>query len=247
MSKLRLVTFDVRNTLLKVRGSVGYQYAEQAKRFNVEVDPDRTHETFLSVFKTQRKIYPEFGGGQRLTSEIWWKDVVKKTFLRLGHHDHRLLENMSNNMYEHFKTNKAWEVIPNAEDVLAHIKDKNLRLGVISNFDLRLREVLRSCELEPYFDFVLSSEEARASKPQSKIYVKALQVLDDKFEEIISPKQALHIGDHVKKDYQAAKSAHWNAILIATPGIDNSAVPQEHVVQTMCEIIEKIDNFQEQA
>lgn len=62
----------------------------------------------------------------------------------------------------------------------------------------------------PKLDFVITSYEAGVEKPNSKIFRKAIEAANVKCE----PSEALHIGNEMDKDFEGARNAGWNAILI---------------------------------
>jgi FMN phosphatase YigB (HAD superfamily) len=81
-TKLRLITFDVVNTLIKPSyDSVGVQYAATARNIaGWELRPENLDTAFRSQLRTYRKLHPNYGQSQGMTGEQWWTDVVKNTF-----------------------------------------------------------------------------------------------------------------------------------------------------------------------
>eukprot|EP01137_Pigoraptor_chileana_P008996 Opistho-2@56606 len=76
MARRWLVTFDVRGTLLRVRGTAGQQYADAASRIGVRVAPDALEQSFLDAYRSIAKQHPNFGHGVRghpeMRSRDWW-------------------------------------------------------------------------------------------------------------------------------------------------------------------------------
>jgi putative hydrolase of the HAD superfamily len=81
-------------------------------------------------------------------------------------------------------------------------------LGIISNFDSRIYQVLAELGLEYFFRSITISSQTGAAKPDAEIFQIALQKHD------CSPAQAWHIGDSKKEDYQGAKALGIEAFLI---------------------------------
>ena len=55
---------------------------------------------------------------------------------------------------------------------------RGLKLGVISNWDERLRPLLRRLKLAGYFETIVVSREVRASKPARAIFQHAVRRLE---------------------------------------------------------------------
>jgi HAD superfamily hydrolase (TIGR01549 family) len=81
---------------------------------------------------------------------------------------------------------------------------KNYRLGVLTNGNADVNRI----GLGEYFDFSLSSELLNASKPQRDHFVAAEKYCN------CLPENMLHIGDHPRKDVQAAIDYGWHSIWV---------------------------------
>ncbi|GIY35646.1 haloacid dehalogenase-like hydrolase domain-containing protein 3 [Caerostris darwini] len=231
----KLCTFDVTNTLLKFQSSVGEQYAEIGKIYGVERDPNQISKSFRHHWKIMNTNHPNYGKNTGLSSHEWWKEIVRQTFIVESNElTTNQLNSISGHLYNLYKSNICWKVEDGAETLLKHLKKKDIKLGVISNFDERLDCVLKSNGLKPYFDFILASYLVRAAKPSREIFDLALNQSAS-----INASQALHIGDNVKLDYFAAKHAGWNALLLTKSNIDNQCLDQvdpSEIVNNMEEI-----------
>ncbi|KAG2494248.1 hypothetical protein HYH03_007603 [Edaphochlamys debaryana] len=80
-------------------------------------------------------------------------------------------------IYEYYARAEAWHVAPGAVDQLRRLKDAGLLLAVVSNFDTRLRPILRQLGVEGLFDEVVVSAEVCAEKPNPVIFDAALRSL----------------------------------------------------------------------
>ncbi|KAF8795656.1 Rhythmically expressed protein 2 like [Argiope bruennichi] len=119
--------------------------------------------------------HPNYGKNTGLSSKEWWKELVRKTFfngtIELSSVQ---LDSISSHLYDLYKSDECWKVESGAENLLKNLKEKQIILGVISNFDERLDCVLKSNGLKSYFDFVLASYVVQAAKPSKKIFDLAL-------------------------------------------------------------------------
>ncbi len=97
------------------------------------------------------------------------------------------------------------------DDVLAALKplkESKLILGLLTNATKDVISVHRELGLEPYLDFVVTSEEAGADKPKPEIFLKALE----KAGAIAS--EAVHVGDQYDLDVVGARGVGISPILI---------------------------------
>lgn len=97
------------------------------------------------------------------------------------------------------------------EDVLPTmktLKERHLTLGLLTNATQALVSVYRSLGLEPYLDFVVTSEEAGGDKPQPPIFLLALERAG------VKPPEAVHVGDQYKIDIVGARGVGIKPILL---------------------------------
>jgi len=121
---------------------------------------------------------------------------------------------------------------PGILPMLSALRDKGLRLGLVSNCYIEEAAIIRSSKLFPYFDAVFLSCEKAMKKPDAAIFTGCAEALGVKCEE------CLYIGDGGSNELAAAQSASmhpaqalWylpeSARFPAYPGL---CIPQEAVV-----------------
>ncbi|XP_008559604.2 rhythmically expressed gene 2 protein [Microplitis demolitor] len=213
ITKLRLITFDVTNTLLKT--SVKKNYIDVSSKHGVFLEnPDKLASSFKKHFLLSCSKYPNFGRSE-LGWENWWKNVVRSVFKdqNLQISDEKIDE-IATDLIKYYGTNKCWEVFPGALDILEYLYNRRIILGVISNFDERLESILINTHLRKYFSFILTSYIYGKEKPNISIFNEALKLGEKKLGDKILPEESLHIGDNIDNDYNGAKNARWNAFLM---------------------------------
>ncbi|XP_041050013.1 haloacid dehalogenase-like hydrolase domain-containing protein 3 [Carcharodon carcharias] len=227
----RLLTWDVKDTLLRVRHTVGEQYSLEAKLHGIRVEAEALNSSFLAAMQTQNKLFPNYGLGQGLSSQQWWMEIVKRTFRLCGVSDERVLSPMAENLYQGFSSARNWEVFNDVKDTLIHCDRLGICMGVISNFDRRLEKILANCSLRQHFQFVLTSEDVGIGKPDHRIFIKALGLAQ------VEPEQATHIGDDVWNDYLAARAVGMESYLICRekeqPARAEGLVPKDHILHSL--------------
>ena len=93
-----------------------------------------------------------------------------------------------------------FEPLPGAVDAVLELERLGLRLAVVSNWDVALREHLEELALADHFATVVTSAEAGAPKPEPRIFELALERLR------VRPERALHVGDS-PADEEGARAA----------------------------------------
>ncbi|KAH8553086.1 HAD-like domain-containing protein [Umbelopsis sp. PMI_123] len=216
-SRIRLITFDAYNTVFKPRGGISAQYEMEARKFGINVSKEAITRSFRPALNAQISKYPLYGLSQGLNPRTWWKDVVRSTFIGAGASEKDLDEQfpaLYETIWTRFTCADGYEVFSDVFDTLKELKSRKVTLGVISNSDERVAQVLESLKLDSYFDFVLTSSMARCEKPDRAIFDQALRLGSSKSSSPIQASQALHIGDDLKRDYLGARDAGWHSLLL---------------------------------
>jgi len=93
-----------------------------------------------------------------------------------------------------------FELVPGAGETLELARAAGLRLAVVSNWDLRLPEILRRLGAGRLFETIVTSSEAGTAKPDPRIFKLALARLQ------VEAARALHVGDDTR-DEEGARRA----------------------------------------
>ncbi|NET90657.1 MAG: HAD-IA family hydrolase [Kamptonema sp. SIO1D9] len=214
MEQPKVIFLDAVGTLFGVRGSIGKIYAELASQFGVEVTAEQVNPAFYASFKAS----PPPVDRQVHFIEIidveyeWWYAIASATFQQLGILDRfEDFPAFFSQLYQHFASAAPWYVYPDVLPALEYWRGKGIELGVVSNFDSRLYQVLKTLKLADFFRSVTISFAVGAAKPNPKIFTTALA------KHQCSPAQAWHIGDSLKEDYHGAKAVGMKAFLVERP------------------------------
>ena len=230
--KIRWVFFDAVGTLMHVRGSVGEIYGRQAAAFGFE--PASSPSSYALIETAFRKAFRDIAlrYPQKLTVDgpererEWWKQVVKGTFDRIAPFPQ--LDQCFEQIYEVFRSTEAWELEPDALESLSLLSaDRNL--GVISNFDSRLEDVLTDLGLRPFFQQLTIPGLAGAAKPDPAIFRYAMDQVG------ADPGECLYVGDEVEDDYAAPQAAGMRALLY-DPGNCQPGLPGTDQIKSLGEV-----------
>jgi len=120
----------------------------------------------------------------------------KELLLKIMKKAHQLFEGMTFVLFD--------DVLP----TLKTLKGRNYLLGMITNLSRDMNPICRELGLEPYLNFVVTSGEVGADKPEPAIFLAALKRAG------VNADQAIHVGDQYKLDVVGARGVGINPILI---------------------------------
>lgn len=104
------------------------------------------------------------------------------------------------------------KLLPDAEDVLKSIKNKNIKIGLVTNSfrDVTLK-ILGFHKIRNYFDAIVTIDDVEKPKPYPDPVIKLCENLG------VMPDEAILVGD-TKNDYKAGKSAGCFVVGLNTNG-----------------------------
>ena len=101
---------------------------------------------------------------------------------------------------------RAYCLMPDADRLLSALREKGLKLGVVSNNYTTIYETLSELGLTRYFDCIVISEEVGLQKPDPAILRLACERCG------VSPNETLYVGDHpfdIVCAHAAGAAAAW--------------------------------------
>jgi REG-2-like HAD superfamily hydrolase len=203
---IRAVTFDAGGTLLRPAAPVGEIYARVADAFGVR---DVTAAELEENFQREWRQKGEFDYSQDA-----WFALVRRTF---GLHAARLPDAFYPALYEEFARVECWHLFEDVLPTLDELASHGIPLGVISNWDNRLRTLLAAFKLTGFFDVIIPSCEVAFHKPSPVIYEVAVRQLG------LPPEQILHVGDHFLEDVEGARSAGLQSLHLVRGALHKTA------------------------
>lgn len=191
---LRAVFVDAAGTLLHPREPVGITYARAARARGLHADPVVVQARFRAALG-QRRGTEQVGDGR-----AYWRPVVAEA---LDHDDEALFEEL----YAAYAQPRAWWVDTEALRVLGAMSRHGMRIGIISNWDTRLRALYHRFALDRLFPYLLCSAEMGVEKPDPAIFEAACRVAG------VAPGEAAHVGDDQEADVAGASRAGMVGLL----------------------------------
>ncbi len=202
---IRVMTFDAAGTLIRLVHPPGKVYAERGLPFGYELDPVRLQNAFRTVWE---KIPPPAEGvSQTDDDRDWWRVLVAQTMIEAGYRIDRF-DDYFEAVYEQFRLPGVWGLFPDVQNVLFQLSRAGIRLGIISNFDRRLYDILADLGVRDRFEHLIISSEIGFRKPAAQIFEVALHRFGVQASEI------LHVGDEFDSDFAGARAAGFHAFLV---------------------------------
>lgn len=205
---IRAVFFDAGHTLLCAHPDLGTIYAETTARFGVRLPPDRFAEAFRPVFREAVKTHASDGGASDAQDHAMWKEITGRIHGRLPELRGVEFSGWFEALYRRFGETSAWRLYDDVAPVLGRLRARGLALGVVSNWDTRLRGICAGLGLDRMVDFIVISAEAGVRKPDPRIFRMALQRAG------VQAEEAAHVGDLAEEDGAGARRADMRAYLI---------------------------------
>lgn len=195
----KAIFFDATDTLIYLPRSVGEHYRDLALPFGADLDAQALDRAFRRAWK-ESPTRVAFGRSRPDDDKEWWRSLVFRvldstlpTEQTAGFPKQAYFEKL----YDHFAEPGVWALFPEVHEVLQALRGRGFELGVVSNFDRRLRPVLDHLALTAYFRRIIISSEVGADKPDPAIFQHALDAFG------VAASEALHVGDDPKRDWGA--------------------------------------------
>ena len=207
-SSVQAVTFDVGGTLIQPWPSVGHVYAQVAARHGISAAANELDLRFRSCWTNRTDFNHSRAGWEALVDEVFeglTPEPPSRTFFP--------------ELYAHFAEPGAWRVFDDVVPALEALRQAGMKAGIISNWDERLRGLLRKLRLSDCFQVLAISCEVGAAKPAPAIFHFAASQLG------LTPRSILHVGDDPERDVRGAADAGFRSVQIQRTGPWQSGGP----------------------
>jgi putative hydrolase of the HAD superfamily len=205
-AQVKTVLFDLGGTLVTITNS---QIPHVMKRILHHCGIRRSLDEITHAWQEAEKDL-DFQDLTRLLDAFWveWNRRILEN-LQLESDDHALARFIATHWWDYSDVS----LYPDAEAVLPLLKEKGLKIGLITNgLQSDVDEILPKVNLQNFFDIVVVIDTLRKMKPDAEVFHYALQKLKT------PPSNAIFIGDRLEEDYQGAQRAGLVAYLLDREG-----------------------------
>jgi HAD superfamily hydrolase (TIGR01549 family) len=129
---------------------------------------------------------------------------------------------------------ETWVLDPETIATLERLRQRGIRLAVISNWDGNLREILQDLNILPYFEMVLDSHVVGVRKPDPAIFRLFSQFAK------LEPAQCIHVGDSPDADESMALSV--GAIPVLYDPLECFPSQGRYHISKLSNIVDFLDN-----
>jgi putative hydrolase of the HAD superfamily len=232
LESITAALLDVGGTLIECRPSPPEVYAEVLTRWGPPVAAAAVAPVFRHVWTEMTQEHPrgldryqERKGGER----EWWGEFLRRVLAGLAHP--APVEPVLAELFAAFSRAELWHVFPEVPDALRWLRDRGLRLAVVSNWDTRLPALLERLDLADLFDAILVSALEGVEKPAPEIFLRAAARLG------VEPAACLHVGDSPLDDYRGAESAGMLPVLLDRTGAFADGYRRVCDLRGVCELV----------
>lgn len=208
MSSIEMVFFDAGETLIHPHPSFPELFAEVCARrggtiaaSEVRDVQERLAPHLVDLAEdtgvTQPSLDPE-------DSRTFWTFLYRRLLEELAIDDPEL----PGELYATFSASASYKVFDDVLPALAELEEAGFRLGLISNFEGWLQNILVEQELGETFDVSVISGLEGVEKPDPRIYSIAIERAE------VDPRRAVHIGDSMAMDVVPATKVGLQAVLL---------------------------------
>ena len=198
------VLFDAGDTLIRLAGSGERLVHRAAARLGVEpLDPAEVAQVWRRVLERSGTA-EELAKGRDLSSarhrEVW---ISLYEAAGCG----RLAPGLSGGLYDLTVSAGSWEAFPDTLPTLRALRDRGLRVGVVSDTGFDLRPAMDQLGLSPFLHTVVMSFEQGVCKPAATVFLAACDRLD------VDPERTLMVGDNPLTDSGAVAAGMYVFLL----------------------------------
>jgi putative hydrolase of the HAD superfamily len=224
----RAVFFDAGHTLLYAHPDLGSIYAQVTASLGVRLEPAAFVGAFGPAFKEAVGVYASKPQASDAQDREMWRGITRRIYdaVPLSSID---FEAWFQALWRRFGEAEVWRFYDDVVETLRGLRGRGLTLGVVSNWDSRLRGIAQGMGLLDLVDFLVISAEAGVRKPDPGIFRLACEKAG------VRPEEALHIGDLADEDVVGAQRAGIRPVLIerAKRMVNPAKVPGVPVVTSL--------------
>ncbi len=234
MNQLKTATFDIGYTLLFPQKSLGSYFSQLLRPLGLKLDGESLDEQFMHAWFSFCKDYDGLIYGKDYDSVIVsWNHLIIRTLNELAPNQ-QLTEQQINHLaielYTYFTQKEFWSLNPDWKETLKLCRSNDLKVGLISNWDISLRNILAEFNLTQDFDFMVISAEHAIEKPDPKIFQIAADLANCQLHEI------MHIGDTWQDDIVAANQMGMQTCWFNSRQSNVKPPKQQLIIQNLTEL-----------
>ena len=201
------IIFDVGETLVHADPSFPGLFAQAVRDVGHHVTDEDVHRHFgvIPALFAESAAEGDLWTTSDADSRRFWSNAYARVLEPLGvdPEDHLI-----DHLYATFTDVRNYTLFDDVEPTLAALSDAGLQLGIVSNFEAWLGDLLHHLDLVRWFPVRVISGLVGLEKPDHRIFGLALEALD------VSPERAAYVGDNPLFDAEPASTMGMVGVVI---------------------------------
>ena len=167
----------------------------------------------ISAYAKERGLPLTDDAAQRIWGDLWdagktreehakgrdlSKEAHRRVWTELFSRKDTVIPGIGPVLYDKVMEPSIWKVYPDTVATLRALRDRGVRMGIVSNHAYDLRPFFRAAGLDRYVDAYALSYEVGVAKPDPRIFIEACRRLG------VAPANTLMVGDDAVSDGGAA-------------------------------------------
>jgi len=198
---VRAVVFDAVGTLIEADPPVASVYHAVGARVGSALSEE---DLSIGLATSVREHFRGEHSSEQLERQRW-SQVVADTF-----HDVPDTSILFDELWEHFAQARNWSVVDGADLLWQQLEARGYKIAIASNFDMRLLRISKHLPPLDRASSIFVSSQLGYSKPHRRFFRGVEQSLR------LAPHELLMIGDSRANDYDGARQAGWQALLLSS-------------------------------
>jgi putative hydrolase of the HAD superfamily len=203
---IRAVFFDAGATLLYPDPPVEDVYARIFADDGVRFTPAELRDALTTVWIEIQREKPGDRYGGVSGEPAFWRDLLGRVRRLLD--GGPLSDEAFARLAQHFRDPAVWAVYDDVLPTLDALAARGMPMAIVSNWDSYLPRLLELRGLSGYFRTVSVSALEETGKPGAEIFRRTCARMS------VEAGEALHIGDSLRDDYEGARAAGLQAVLL---------------------------------
>ncbi|MGE4289328.1 MAG: YjjG family noncanonical pyrimidine nucleotidase [Salinivirgaceae bacterium] len=214
--KYKNIYFDLDRTLWDFETNSEKTLYHLVERYTPQL-LSRFNEFLTIYYQINEELWLQYRDG-KLKKEVLRIKRFSDAFTQMGLEHVAFCEQLADDYISESPLKTA--LFPHAIDVLEYLKSKGYRLFLLTNGFKEVQVVkIKHSGLEPFFEKMITSEEAGYQKPHAKIFEYALKTVNAKKTE------SLMVGDDLENDIYGAQSFGMDAVYFNPKGLPHKENP----------------------
>lgn len=140
------------------------------------------------------------------------------------------VERAARELYDDWAEHHHFSLYDDVVDTLHSLRDRDVRMGLISNSQRCLRSFQSHFELDGLLTVTVSSSDHQRMKPHPDLFRAALTLMN------ASPDEAMMVGDSIRHDVVGAQSVGMRPVLLSRGGPLPNVGPDVAVIRSLREL-----------